>query len=351
MKKIISILLFAIAYSQLAAQAVKKDYLSYNWVKYFYSKQWNSYGQEVEKQKQEAEKLNAEGFKLYKSKKDADAIKKYEAAIDLFPSGEIYYNYANSLSNIKRLEDSIKAYEIALKLETPRPELALYNIACSYSRLDKADNAYKYLASAVQRGYNAFEYIKKDPDMANLRKQSDWEAKLKAIKANANYDESSLAGKITEEGPRQPEYFYLCKSGIALTVGGDQINCEGKGFDRGKWKLVNGDVKVTFTESCNPEYVATAAEKKKAETEPVYEGMCPVGKPKFTACKKIDSKDYYGNRNFAREDVRSMLVPTTDTSAGPAAMPLIFSKFKNSEEPKQCDPNFKVKELKDFKVE
>lgn len=29
-------------------------------------------------------------------------------------------------------------------------------------------------AKAVDRGYNAFEYIKNDPDMANLRKDSDY---------------------------------------------------------------------------------------------------------------------------------------------------------------------------------
>ena len=34
------------------------------------------------KSKDEAAKLNAEGFKLYKSKKDKDAIPKYEAAAE-----------------------------------------------------------------------------------------------------------------------------------------------------------------------------------------------------------------------------------------------------------------------------
>jgi tetratricopeptide (TPR) repeat protein len=345
MKQLLTILLLTIALQGVTAQEVKKDYLSYNWVKYSINKFWSKYSETQGAVQANATKLNEEGFKLYKAKKDADAIKKYEAAIDTLPNGEIYYNYANSLSNVKRYEDAIKAYEIALKLDLPRPELALYNIACAYSLMNKPDNAYKYLASAVERGYNAFEFIKKDSDMANLRKQADWETKLKAIKSKANYDESTLNGMITEEGPRQPEYFYLCKSGVALTVGGYQINCEGKGFDRGKWKLVNGDVKVDFSEVCSPEYIATAADKKNAE--PAYEGQCPVGKPKFVACKKVNAKEYYSNRNFAREEVRAMFVPT---SAGDYPT-MTFEKFKNGKEPKQCNPDFKVKELKDYAVE
>ena len=249
MKKLLTILLLTIALQGVTAEDIKKDYLSYKWAKYSFNNFWMKNITDQVKSKDEAAKLNAEGFKLYKSKKDKDAIPKYEAAIDKYPTGEVYYNYGNSLANVKRYEDSIKAYEIALKLDPPRPELALYNIACSYSLMNKPDNAYKYLASAVERGYNAFEYIKKDSDMANLRKQPDWETKLKAIKSKANYDESALNGIITEEGPRQPEYFYLCKSGVALNIGGYQIDCEGKGFDRGKWKLVNGDVKVTFQDA------------------------------------------------------------------------------------------------------
>ncbi|MBP7282043.1 MAG: tetratricopeptide repeat protein [Leptospiraceae bacterium] len=346
MKQLLTILLLTIALQGVTAEDIKKDYLSYKWAKYSFNNFWMKNITDQVSAKNEAAKLNAEGFKLYKSKKDKDAIPKYEAAIDKYPTGEVYYNYGNSLANVKRYEDSIKAYEIALKLDPPRPELALYNIACSYSLMNKPDNAYKYLASAVERGYNAFEYIKKDSDMANLRKQPDWETKLKSIKAKANYDESALNGIITEEGPRQPEYFYLCKSGVALNIGGYQIDCEGKGFDRGKWKLVNGDVKVTFQEKCSPEYVATPAELKEAESHPMYEGQCPTGKPKFVGCAKINPKENYSDRNLTREDVRAMFTPTSGEYVA-----MTFAKFKDGKEPKQCDPNFKLKGLKDYVVE
>ena len=199
MKQLLTILLLTIALQGVTAEDIKKDYLSYKWAKYSFNNFWMKNITDQVSAKNEAAKLNAEGFKLYKSKKDKDAIPKYEAAIDKYPTGEVYYNYGNSLANVKRYEDSIKAYEIALKLDPPRPELALYNIACSYSLMNKPDNAYKYLASAVERGYNAFEYIKKDSDMANLRKQPDWETKLKAIKSKANYDESIRKLATTEE--------------------------------------------------------------------------------------------------------------------------------------------------------
>lgn len=60
---------------------------------------------------QKAEALHKSGFQLYKQKRDSEAIVQYEAALKLRASAGLYYDYANSLSNIDgRLEDSIRAY-------------------------------------------------------------------------------------------------------------------------------------------------------------------------------------------------------------------------------------------------
>lgn len=73
----------------------------------------------------------------------------------------------------------------------------------------------------------------------------------------------------------------------------------------------------------------------------------PCRQTKVCRLQKVNSKEYYSNRNFAREEVRAMLVPTS----GGEYPSMTFEKFKNGKEPKQCDPNFKVQALKDYVVE
>lgn len=132
-----------------------KDYLSIPWVN-FQLNQLKSDSTKYTLQRQ-AKELDEQGFALYKKKKDKEAVTLYEKSIDSYPLGETYYNYGNSLSNIDRLEDSIKAYKIARYLNAPKPEFVLYNIACSYSRLNQVEMSYKYLTKAVDNGYKAFD--------------------------------------------------------------------------------------------------------------------------------------------------------------------------------------------------
>ncbi|HMV43018.1 MAG TPA: SUMF1/EgtB/PvdO family nonheme iron enzyme [Leptospiraceae bacterium] len=156
-----------------------KDYLSIPWVN-FQLNQLKSDSTKYTLQRQ-AKELDEQGFALYKKKKDKEAVTLYEKSIDSYPLGETYYNYGNSLSNIDRLEDSIKAYKIARYLNAPKPEFVLYNIACSYSRLNQVEMSYKYLTKAVDNGYKAFDYIKNDSDMANTRKDPNWNNRFKEI--------------------------------------------------------------------------------------------------------------------------------------------------------------------------
>ena len=165
----------------------KKNYLSREWVSY---KQTIVNRENISEstRKQLQSKANAKmrkGIQFYKTKKDLEAIREYEEAIEFYPFTALYYYYGNSLANLNRLEDSVLAYQISLSIsgwqyrdELNRPELVMYNLACSYSRLNQLDEAYNYLAQAVDRGYNAFAYVDKDPDMENLRKHPDWKEKI-----------------------------------------------------------------------------------------------------------------------------------------------------------------------------
>jgi tetratricopeptide (TPR) repeat protein len=128
---------------------------------------------EQQEQISKANSLSDEGLAYYKAKKDDLAIAKYEEALKHYASAEIYYRYGNSLSNIPRLEDAVKAYQIAIELNYDKLGVVYYNIACTCSRMNKSKEAYANLELAINNGYKNFDHILKDEDLAWLRTQSD----------------------------------------------------------------------------------------------------------------------------------------------------------------------------------
>lgn len=49
-----------------------------------------------------------------------------------------------------------------------------YNLACSHSVLGQVDRAFEALEKALELGYRAFDEMRKDPDLENLRKDRRW---------------------------------------------------------------------------------------------------------------------------------------------------------------------------------
>jgi hypothetical protein len=183
----------------------------------FFSLEWAKH--QVEgggKDQPRAEQLRKQGLQLYKQKKDDLAVAKYEAALDLMPSGQLYYAYANSLSNIGRLADSVKAYELAVELAYDHPEVAVYNMACAQARLQDADAATASLTRAVGLGYRAIARMANDPELAFLRQQPDWRQRYLSIVAQPQL----VAGKLEWEGDRSYRDIYtVCPNGRVETKG------------------------------------------------------------------------------------------------------------------------------------
>jgi len=124
------------------------------------------------------ESLQREGYAFYLKHQDAEAVKKYEEALKLGESAELWYDYANSLSNLKdRLTDSLTAYQKAIDLGFDKKTLAFYNLACVYSRLGKIPEAYQSLGKALESGYQSYDHVESDSDLENLRMDKDWKAK------------------------------------------------------------------------------------------------------------------------------------------------------------------------------
>lgn len=128
-----------------------------------------------------SEESRSLGLAAYRTGQNPTAIKHYETALNSFANPELYYDYANSLANVGRLADSLKAYQIALNLGHPRPALVHYNLACAHSRLGRLDEAYAQLEKAFRHGYANPEYANKDPDLLKLRARPDWPSRSKLI--------------------------------------------------------------------------------------------------------------------------------------------------------------------------
>jgi tetratricopeptide (TPR) repeat protein len=58
----------------------------------------------------------------------------------------------------------------------PGNPLVFYNLACSYSLMNRLDDAFAALKRAVKLGYTDAKWLTEDPDLENLRKDSRFEA-------------------------------------------------------------------------------------------------------------------------------------------------------------------------------
>lgn len=121
-----------------------------------------------------AKELTDVGYQFYKLGQDKKAVEKYEEALSHYATDRLYYHYGNSLSNIERLENAIKAYKISLFLGNSNKGRVYYNIACAYSRLKDKERSLENLENAIINGYDNFNYIKIDKDLAFLRSQKEW---------------------------------------------------------------------------------------------------------------------------------------------------------------------------------
>ena len=74
------------------------------------------------------------------------------------------------------------------RLATLEPEnpLVFYNLACSYSLLDRCDDAAEAIERALNLGYRDFKWMTRDPDLKKLRAHPRYKsirAKIRQIKA------------------------------------------------------------------------------------------------------------------------------------------------------------------------
>ena len=76
-----------------------------------------------------------------------------------------------------------KGLEVDLRLTKLRAKdpLTWYNLACSYSLLKRTDESLEALRRTIELGYTDYDYLRKDPDLLNLRQSSKGREFLQSV--------------------------------------------------------------------------------------------------------------------------------------------------------------------------
>jgi beta-lactamase regulating signal transducer with metallopeptidase domain len=104
--------------------------------------------------------------------KTEDTLDRYDALRAEGGDGHEWFEVGFDLLRLRRLDESINAFEQAAKLEN-KSSVAMYNIACAYSLKGDVRSAETWLRRAVEGGFDKAEKISNDPDLRALRGATD----------------------------------------------------------------------------------------------------------------------------------------------------------------------------------
>lgn len=130
-----------------------------------------------------------------KKKNDTDfEINFYEGILEKQP------NFVEALSALgdvyTKIGECEKGLAIDKRLERIRPDdpYVLYNLACSYSLIEDVPSAFTAIKKAIENGYDDFNYLKRDSDLTNLKKDEGF---IKFFSAVRKGNKSLLRDKDT----------------------------------------------------------------------------------------------------------------------------------------------------------
>ncbi|MEJ2495139.1 MAG: hypothetical protein P8Y79_12510, partial [Ignavibacteriaceae bacterium] len=81
--------------------------------------------------------------------------------------------HAQMLIFAGKLEEAKKETMIALEL-SPNDNVMLYNAVCVYSRINDKKLAVKTLKIITESGFEHYDWIKRDPDLDNIRNEPEY---------------------------------------------------------------------------------------------------------------------------------------------------------------------------------
>jgi tetratricopeptide (TPR) repeat protein len=122
------------------------------------------------------------GVLLKRAGRTEEAISHYKMAIKFKPdSAQAYINLSAAYLNLnkKNFELSLKTLK-TLESINPKNPLLHYNFSCYYSLLGNIPQSIDSLKKAIVNGYKNYQSIETDPDLENLRKNSQFK-ELKSL--------------------------------------------------------------------------------------------------------------------------------------------------------------------------
>lgn len=125
-----------------------------------------------------------------------EAARRFAAYADAHPkSGRAWYNLGFASLAGDRAEDAPAAFKKALDLGYRKPD-TMYNLACSYARLDQKDAAFDWLFKAIDAGFDQAWTMRFDDDLDNLRGDSRYRKAVEIARGRDKSDEkwSSASG-------------------------------------------------------------------------------------------------------------------------------------------------------------
>jgi tetratricopeptide (TPR) repeat protein len=132
-------------------------------------------------------KLSAElnfqqGMNYIQNEDYGNAIKEFTAAIDKYPDYAIAYsNRAVAYMQQKKFNLADDDLNKAVQL-SPKDANIYYNFTALYSLQTKLDLALIALDKALELGFNKYDFLRKDPDLKNLRKHPEYRQVLEKHK-------------------------------------------------------------------------------------------------------------------------------------------------------------------------
>lgn len=128
-----------------------------------------------------------EGNKFFKEENYAEAIIRYEKALDHNKK------FKEALINISTAYMKNKVFDKALETlkagqqQFPQEPLFDYNFACYYSLTENLEPGLSALKLAVGKGFKQFQQMESDPDLNNLRQSDEykiWKEKIPSTRAS-----------------------------------------------------------------------------------------------------------------------------------------------------------------------
>ena len=95
------------------------------------------------------------------------------------PEGyDSYSGLAYTYVRMERYEESLATFMKAIDL-APDVSFNYYNVACYYAIQGITDEAFEWLKTALDKGFDYFEHLRTDPDIAILRESEEFEKLIK----------------------------------------------------------------------------------------------------------------------------------------------------------------------------